>query len=69
MIIGLAISIHLRLSALEPEGHEEDETPQEIMNEIVTGQPVHREEDGESEEGQTEEHEESVQSENDTSEA
>jgi hypothetical protein len=68
VIVGLAISIHLRLSALEPEGHEEDETPQEIMNEIVTGQPAHREEDEESEEGQIEEHEEAVQPENDTSE-
>ena len=25
MIIGLAISIHLRLSAIEPEGHRENE--------------------------------------------
>jgi hypothetical protein len=69
VIVGLAISIYLRLSALEHEGHEEGETPQETMNEIVKGQPAHTEEDEESEEGQTEEHEESVQSENDTSEA
>ena len=53
VIIGLAISIHLRLSAVEPEGHRENETPQEVMNEILTGQPAaHTEGSGESEEGQ-----------------
>ena len=62
VIIGLAISIHLRLSALEPEGHRENETPQEIMNEILTGQPAHQEESDESEEGHVEE------SQNETSE-
>lgn|GEM_PF-2415826 len=44
VIIGLAISIHLRLSALEPEGHKEDETAKEVINEILTGQPAHTEE-------------------------
>lgn len=68
VVIGLAISIHLRLSALEPGGHREDETPQEIMNEILTGQPAHQEEGEESEERHTEEQEELAHSENETSE-
>ena len=59
VIIGLAISIHLRLSALEPEGHKEGETAEEVMNEILTGQPAHQ---NESEEGHVEE------SQNETSE-
>lgn len=50
VVIGLAISIHLRLSALEPEGHRADETPHEVMNEILTGQPAHQEE-GEEQDG------------------
>jgi len=45
VIIGLAISIHLRLSALEPEGHKEGETAEEIMNEILTGEEGHLEEE------------------------
>lgn len=55
MIIILAISIHLRLSALEPEGHKEGETAEEVMNEILTGQPAHQEEGDENEEGHVEE--------------
>lgn len=55
VIIGLAISIHLRLSALEPEGHKEGETAEEVMNEILTGQPSHQEEGDESEGGHVEE--------------
>ena len=51
VIIVLAISIHLRLSALEPEGHKEGETAEEVMNEILTGQPAHQEESDENEEG------------------
>jgi uncharacterized membrane protein YraQ (UPF0718 family) len=68
VIIGLAISIHLRLSALEPEGHQEDETPQEVLNEILTGQPAHQEEGEESEEGHIEESRESSHFENESSE-
>jgi hypothetical protein len=67
VIIGLAISIHLRLSALEPEGHKEDETPQEVINEILTGQPAHREGE-ESEVRHAEEQEGSARSENMASE-
>lgn len=55
VIIILAISIHLRLSALEPEGHKEGETAEEVMNEILTGQPAHQEEGDENEEGHVEE--------------
>jgi hypothetical protein len=66
VIIGLAISIHLRLSALEPEGHRENETPQEVMNEILTGQPAHQEEGEESEEKHAEEQEGSALSENES---
>jgi hypothetical protein len=62
VIIGLAISIHLRLSALEPEGHREGETADEIMNEILTGRPAHTEEGEESEEGRIEESRESRES-------
>jgi len=46
VIVGLAISTHLRLSALEPEGHG-DESAEEIAQEILTGQPAHTEEEGE----------------------
>jgi hypothetical protein len=63
MIIVLAISIHLRLSALEPEDHKEGETAEEVLNEILTGQPVHQEEGDENEEGHVEE------SQNESSEA
>lgn len=67
IINGLAISIHLRLSALEPEGHRENETPQEVMNEILTGQPAHTEGSEESEKGHMEESEKSVHIENEES--
>lgn len=75
VIIGQAISIHLRLSALEPEGHKEGETAEEVMTEILTGQPAHTEEGEEGEEGQvveteegrTEEGKESFRSKNETS--
>jgi len=43
IISGVAISTHLRLSATEGQEHE-NETPQEIANEILTGQPAHSEE-------------------------
>jgi hypothetical protein len=68
VIIGLALSIHFRLSALEPEGHKEGESAEEVMNEILTGQPIHQEGSEESKEGQIEESEELVHSENETSE-
>ena len=56
VIIGLAISIHLRLSAIEPEGHRENETHQEVINEILTGQPAaHSEGNEEGKEGHIEE--------------
>jgi hypothetical protein len=57
VIIGLAISIHLRLSALEPEGHKESETAEQVMNEILTGQPAHSGEGEKGEEGQVQESE------------
>lgn len=44
----IAVSTHLRLSALEPEGHG-DETAEEIAQEILTGQPAHSEENETSE--------------------
>ena len=68
VIIGLAINIHLRLSAVEPEGHKEGETAEEVMNEILTGQPAHTEEANESEAGHIEEGEELSHSENEASE-
>lgn len=43
IISAVAVSTHLRLSALEPEGHG-DETAEEIAQEILTGQPAHSEE-------------------------
>jgi hypothetical protein len=49
VIVGLAIGTHLRLSALEPEGHG-NESAEEIVQEILTGQPAHTEEGEESEE-------------------
>jgi hypothetical protein len=52
VIVGLAISTHLRLSALEPEGHAANESAEEIAQEILTGQPAHtEEEEGEESEG------------------
>lgn len=40
IISGVAISTHLRLSATEGKEHG-NETPQEIANEILSGQPAH----------------------------
>lgn len=52
VIIGLAICIHvIRLLAVESEGHREGETAEEVMNEILTGQPTHQEGGEESDEG------------------
>jgi hypothetical protein len=51
LIVGLAISTHLRLSALEPEGHG-DESAEQIAQEILTGQPAHSEEEEVEEEGE-----------------
>jgi len=42
IIIAMAINTHLKLSALEPEGHG-DESVEEVLNEIVTGKPSHSE--------------------------
>jgi hypothetical protein len=42
LISAVAVSTHLRLSATEGEEHG-NETPQEIANEILTGQPAHSE--------------------------
>jgi hypothetical protein len=50
VIIALAINTHLKLSALEPEGHE-DESAEEVLNEIITGKPSHSETTTEKEEG------------------
>ncbi|HEY1248874.1 MAG TPA: hypothetical protein VGE97_07805 [Nitrososphaera sp.] len=47
IISGIAISTHLRLSATEGQEHG-NETPQEIANEILTGQPAHPEQIGKS---------------------
>jgi len=35
IIIALAFNIHMKLSALEPEGHG-DESAEEVLNEIIT---------------------------------
>jgi len=42
IIIAMAIITHLKLSALEPEGHG-DESVKEVLNEIVTRKPSHLE--------------------------
>jgi hypothetical protein len=44
IISGVAVSTHMRLSATEGEEHG-NETPQEIANEILTGQPAHPDQD------------------------
>lgn len=46
----VAVSTHLRLSALEGEEEPGNESLQEIANEVLTGQPAHTEE-GEKPEG------------------
>jgi hypothetical protein len=38
--IALTVNIHMKLSALEPEGHG-DESAEEVLNEIITGKPSH----------------------------
>lgn len=35
IIIALAVNIHMKLSALEPEGHGDESA--EVLNEIITG--------------------------------
>jgi hypothetical protein len=42
IIIALAINTHLKLSALEPEGHG-NESAEEVLNEIITGKPSNSE--------------------------
>jgi hypothetical protein len=37
IIIALAVNIHMKLSALEPEGHGDESA--EVLNEIITGKP------------------------------
>ena len=44
-IIALAINTHMKLSVLEPEGHG-DESPEEVLQEIVSGEPAHSENKG-----------------------
>lgn len=41
IIIALAVNIHMKLSALEPEGHGDESA--EVLNEIITGKPSHSE--------------------------
>ena len=42
IIIALALNIHMKLSAWEPEGHG-GESAEEVLNEIITGKPSHSE--------------------------
>jgi hypothetical protein len=44
IISGVAVATHLRLSAVEGNEEHGNETPQEVINEILTGQPSHYEE-------------------------
>jgi len=46
IIMALAVNTHMKLSALEPEGHG-DESAEEVLNEIITGKPSHSETDTE----------------------
>jgi hypothetical protein len=41
IIIALAVNIHMKLSALEPEGHGDESA--EVLNEIITGKPSYSE--------------------------
>ena len=41
IIIALTVNIHMKLSALEPEGHGDESA--EVLNEIITGKPSHSE--------------------------
>ena len=43
IISGVAVATHLRLSAVEGNEEHGNETPQQIVNEILTGQPSHSE--------------------------
>jgi hypothetical protein len=43
IISGIAVATHLRLSAVEGNEEHGNETPQQIVNEILTGQPSHSE--------------------------
>lgn len=45
IILALAINTHMKLSILEPEGHG-DESPEEVLQEILTGEPAHSEKKG-----------------------
>lgn len=40
IIIALAVNIHMKLSALEPEGHGDESA---VVDEIITGKPSHSE--------------------------
>ena len=41
IIIALTVNIHMKLSALEPEGHGDESA--EVLNEIITGKPSYSE--------------------------
>jgi hypothetical protein len=60
IISAVAVSTHLRLSALEGEEHA-NESLQDIANEVLTGQPAHSEE---GEKLEAEDNTESLNSEN-----
>jgi hypothetical protein len=45
IISGVAVATHLRLSAVEGDEEHSNETPQQMINEILTGQPSHSEVD------------------------
>jgi len=49
VIIAIAINTHIKLSALEPEGHGNESA--EVINEILTGKPSHTETTTEEDEG------------------
>jgi hypothetical protein len=57
----VAVSTHLRLSALEGEEEHANESLQDIANEVLTGQPAHSEE---GEKLEAEDNTESLNSEN-----
>jgi hypothetical protein len=61
IISAVAVSTHLRLSALEGEEEHANESLQDIANEVLTGQPAHSEE---GEKLQAEDDTESLNSEN-----
>jgi hypothetical protein len=45
IISGVAVVTHLRLSAVEGNEENSNESPQQVINEILTGQPSHSEVD------------------------